>query len=119
MTDPGGFFQIADSVFAGEIYDVNAQQVGYTAASARISVEAGGASNVDFVLRPAVNGLAASVANLQITGNEEAAFLLTSTINNVQYSLNSTNNQFIVTPSQGTIDQNETDIIRVTLRDPK
>ena len=118
LTDAGGFFQIADNVFDGEIYDVNVQQIGYTASSQRISVAAGGASNVDFVLRPSVDGLAASITNLQITGNEQATFLLTSTINNVQYSLNSTNSQFIISPSQGTINSNERDIITVTLRDP-
>lgn len=118
LTDSGGFFQISDSVFEGEVYDVHAQQEGFTASSQRISVTAGGSSTVDFILRPAVNGLAASVANLQISGSESVTFLLSSTINNTQYNLRSTTDRFIVSPAAGTIDRNERDIITVSLRDP-
>ena len=86
LTDADGFFQISDGVFAGEVYDVTAQQIGFDPSTQRVSVEQGGVTNSDFRLLPAVNGLASSASNIQLTGTETRTFLLTSTIDNTPVS---------------------------------
>ena len=55
LTNRDGRYELKDSVFTGEIYDVTVRQVGYSSETSRVSVEDGTASIADFSIVTDVN----------------------------------------------------------------
>jgi len=114
LTDSDGRYELKDTVFDGEVYDVTARQVGYDSDTRRVTVSDGSFANADFSIETAVNGLVSSVSTLEIPrGESSGAFLLSSTLDNTPFSFTSSNPDFSASPSTGTLSKNEHMVIQV------
>lgn len=119
LTDKNGGYLVRNSVFAGDVFDVIASQIGYGTETQRVTVGADSFSNADFSMDTEINGLVASLTILEIAqGRSSGTFLLSSTLDNTGFSFQSTNPAFRVEPSQGTLSKNELMVIQVIFTPP-